>query len=1702
MVVMIILVLLFASVTTSNANYYHILSSANDSDSCLQDHCLTLSQFAGNSSLYNVYNRNITLLFHPGNHSLAVELSVAAARNISMIAANVHSNDTAFVYCHKFGRFCIRNSTLVRIKGLYFVGCGDNEIIQVKHFLLEDVTFHGVRFGRWRRSLVLQRVANGIIVNSSFISNSNLFYHGHGGAMCINDSLCYFTRSSASFKGGVVYALNSVFNISTSLFADNSASYGGIIYSSASVFNITESTFINNSAAYGGVLCTDNSSFAISTSKFTNNRASMYGGVIAALEKYTPGSTPFLNISNSSFVSNNATNLDGILYTRNNYSISSSNFTKNKAHIGGVIYAHASFFNIRHSNFVNNTALYYNITYKNGVHWSFDNNNIVKGKGGVIYANHSSFSIDFSIFIRNRAKDVGGVLLLTHNSSFSISTSKFTHNSGNQGGVILMRLSSLSIINSRFMANNASCGAIFVNQNSSLSIADSNFTNNRASYYGGAILFTEGSRFNITSTGFTENRASYNGGALYVQRWSSGSITSSKFIKNYALYGAVLFLYYGPSLHILTSTFDSNIDSSSKNNSKSENRSSNEVTCAGKPIITIKEDIIKECSIYKGVIVLLTESLFSVTSCNFTNNHATAGVIAASNSTFSIANSTYANNTAKIGGVMSTFKASFNVSNSIFSKNLAKKLGGVACTYESSFSIFRSNFTDNEASFDGGVMYTVSTVQDFNVTIADSTFSNNKANYGGIMYITGTKVDMINGTFYQNTGSFYAFSSNITFKGVTRFENCTEPLLKHSMYSKVSRKEGGAITSYNSIVTFTGETILLKNQARDGGAIVAIDSDIIVWGETLISSNMATSGSGGGVYFIKCDFYIRGHCNFTQNHASMRGGGVYASRSSIVVRPQGDLRFTSNSAKEGGGIYLKISSRLVTFSKFPRILSNDRSENGFVQFVNNYAENGSGGAIYISDKHSWSCFYSTECFIQSFAFDKLLTEATGTIVSVIFFSGNTATRHGYNIFGGLFDRCTPSQFAAVYANDITSQSNYSGIDYLQTISNITLDSIASEPVRVCFCNGTGQPNCSHETFTIKVKKGEYFSISIAAVDQVNRSVNARIRSMLINNTHGRMGEGQQLQTINRNFTKLNYSVYSPDDSEIILLFADGPCRASKLSTRYVNIQFLNCTCSIGFEPSRSDSECRYICSSALSPYITKCEPATNSVFRVNTTSWIIYINDTDPPGFMIHPICPLDYCYPPGENVSINFNLPSGSDAQCAHNRSGILCGVCQPNLSLSLGSSRCLPCPNHWSLAFIFIMFAAFIAGILLVTVILVLNMTVADGMINAIIFYTDVTAPFHRIVHSSASPNFPTVFIAWLNLDIGFDVCFVKGLDAYAKTWIHLLFPAYIIFLVVMVIQISKHSPRFTRLISCSRRRDPVATLATLILLSYAKLLSTMISVLSYATFTYPDGSKSVVWLVDGSVQYLRGKHIALVIVVVIIILLGVPFTLTLLFWQWLVRIPKINLNRWTKLNSIITPYHAPYNDKHRYWSGLLLLVRVVLYITVAVTVSSNPQIPLLMTVVLVGGLFFLKGIIGTSLSLYKRSSVDIMETVILFNLLLFAAFSWYNFKLDSRKETAIMYVSTGTVFLLLLGEIAHKVISSIGILGCIKRKPPADNAVHNQLLVPLIRFSSLSSEVTHSSIEIPVSLPTPSPNEHGRNDHDFENEKESSFIMQNVG
>ena len=1372
-----------------------------------------------------------------------------------------------------------------------------------------------------------------------------------------------------------------------------------------------------------------------------------------------------------------------IFATSSNVSVTKTKFALNEADIGGVLFAYQSIITITHCTYSYNRAYIGGAIVTAEAYFSVANSAHL---GGVIAISNVSFSVTSSTFTNNSA-NFGGVIAIS-NGSFSVTSSTFTNNTAAlRGGVMHISDAPFSVTSSTFTNNSANSGGVIAISNGSFSVFSSTFTNNTAALRGGVMYISDAS-FSVTSSTFTNNNAINVGGVMYISD-ASFSVTSSTFTNNNAHSSGVIF---AKSFSNTRSTLESthNTDFSAGVIWDTLDGSFNITNC------TFANNAAAQ---FGGVMFVNIHGSINIISSNFTNSTCSSDYIylntpdrsvggvmhVIKSGSLNISNSIFTNNTAHEGGVVFTL-TSFNINNSTFTNNSVKQSGGVINT-GASFNITNSTFTSNAAAKQGGVMYcelvefimvtsstfihnkagVIYSINGAYVNISDSSFENNAAPWhsnGGIVFTQGGTAHIIDSTFRYNSGSIHTFNSKLTFSGQLKFENCAEPLNKTP--DSLTLLEGGALTSFQSTVIFNGESSLLNNQARQGGAILAIESTIVLNGTTtIIANNTATDSSGGGVSLQQSDLDVKGNCTISNNYA-MRGGGISARSSTITVyNEEGTLLFKNNNAENGSGLCLEVNAKLYLLKTAQEIYNKSS-----VIFTGNQANY--GGAVYVADDtNSGACLPNTECFIQTLAIYEslLLSLAPSTVTANVQFTGNTATERGPDLYGGLLDRCVPSSFAEVYKQPDLSTQYYNGVKYLKDISNIALDSVSSPPIRVCFCLNESEPDCSYQPSPIKVKKGETFKVSLVAVDQVDRSVEANIISSLAS-LDGGFSEGQQTQSVGRNCKdNLTFNIYSPSDYESIHFYADGPCANSELSIRKLDIQFLNCTCPVGFQPSNSElTRCVCICDSQLPPEIN-CNFTTSSIIRKNTNVWITYINDTDQPGYVIHPNCPYDYCQPQTVNVSINLNLPDGADAQCAFNRREILCGACQEHLSLSLGSSRCLPCPTYWPAVFAVLLLAAIIAGVLLVSALLAFNMTVAVGLINGFIFYANIMSANSAVFFPSTEPSFPTVFVAWLNLDLGIDACFIAGLDTYTKTWLQLFFPVYIISLVVIIIIVSEYSPRFAALIG---RKDPIATLATLILLSYAKLLSITITVVSPAVIDYPDGSQETVWLPDGNVKYFRGKHAALLIVALLIILVGVPYSITLLLWQWIVRIPTrwkvFNWTRNTKLNAFIAAYQVPYNSKYRYWTGLLLLVRVILYIIASVTVSAHPQASLLATIVLVGGILLFKSIIN--LKVYKQSITDIVDTIIYFNLLALAAFSLYEFKIDITKQTAVAYTSTIITFLLLLGVIAYHVYL---LVMARKEKAKAVNE-QNELLLGPVQSANVDAThialVTYSVVEFP--------------------------------
>jgi len=133
-----------------------------------------------------------------------------------------------------------------------------------------------------------------------------------------------------------------------------------------------------------------------------------------------------------------------------------------------------------------------------------------------------------------------------------------------------------------------------------------------------------------------------------------------------------------------------------------------------------------------------------------------------------------------------------------------------------------------------------------------------------------------------------------------------------------------------------------------------------------------------------------------------------------------------------------------------------------------------------------------------------------------------------------------------------------------------------------------------------------------------------------------------------------------------------------------------------------------------------------------------------------------------------------------------------------------------------------------------MLLNLTVSVGSINGLIFYANVVRANQAIFFpSTASNSFLSIFIAWLNLDLGFETCFYNGLDAYTKTWLQFLVPLYIWTVVVLIIVSSHYYTIAAKLTG----RNAVQVLATLFLMSYAKLVQIAITAFSFKVLEYPD-------------------------------------------------------------------------------------------------------------------------------------------------------------------------------------------------------------------------------------------------------------------------
>ena len=480
---------------------------------------------------------------------------------------------------------------------------------------------------------------------------------------------------------------------------------------------------------------------------------------------------------------------------------------------------------------------------------------------------------------------------------------------------------------------------------------------------------------------------------------------------------------------------------------------------------------------------------------------------------------------------------------------------------------------------------------------------------------------------------------------------------------------------------------------------------------------------------------------------------------------------------------------------------------------------------------------------------------------------------------------------------------------------------------------------------------------------------------------------------------LSYTLYSTADREDLVLYPDGPCRDTGRAKVTVHVTFLPCP------PAFTLSGEHCVCEQRLQAHEANCMIGAEDNYITKQTGshlWVgaSHYSNGSYEGLILAGACPVDYC----KAEPLDFTL-ADLDRQCDNNRSGLLCGACAANLSLMLGRARCAVCPNmHLTLL---LPFAA--AGAALVVFLSVFRLTVATGSLNSIRLYANIGHVNRKVFFPNDTPNVLTVFLAWMNLDLGIEACFYDRMDEYAQTWLQFVFPIYVWILISVIILTSRYSITVSKLIG----HNPIAVLATLILLSYTKILKIIIQVFSYAELEYPSNTTTV-WLKDANVPYLQSQHLLLTVVTSLVLtLLFLPYTLLLLLGSKLYCFTGRKSFCWlNRLKPLLDSYYAPCKAHTRYWPGFLLLVRCVLYIVLTIRpTASLVAITITFTAIGFGSGYIYSG------RIYTHRYVNIIESSVYLNLIILSVAT--SNSLDPR---ALVYVLVGMVLTLTMAITAQ--------------------------------------------------------------------------------
>lgn len=838
------------------------------------------------------------------------------------------------------------------------------------------------------------------------------------------------------------------------------------------------------------------------------------------------------------------------------------------------------------------------------------------------------------------------------------------------------------------------------------------------------------------------------------------------------------------------------------------------------------------------------------------------------------------------------FRVNYSVSDSVFQNNTARGGAGASVqvftgVYNSSIDFSNCEFTKNGLAGDIVQFYAyVTSSSGLEIT---TDLMHPRIEEAGCIFgnISPSTVTIRNSNFVSNRAfssggvgvfSFYSPGQRRQFPHKVIFESCR--FIDNYAYSASALfiQEWKYIAAQPGLVVFLRDVEIKDNNnfmideyaAQSLSGIV----HVVATNLTLLGTNLISNNTDTGVYLDRSILHMEGETSFINNSAA-RGAGIrFESQSLLILSNNSELNFVNNKASVyGAGIY-----------------SNNLAVSNELRVVD--------CPIYFGE-------LSLLCF-QDFSQD--CTDVTKLNITIRF-EGNTA-QQGNMIYGTTLKTCPwAQQLTNVNENifEVLYMLQQKGLPtpiQFDTAPN-TSAAVATNPFSIVIENGTNQ------TEPILVVPGRTFNVHVEARDQFDRLAYAVITSLTEENgelnfkNHSLLGDTNYwLLSGNERSSTFNVPVtvyIEPTTEDFRVVFIGvGSYAQNSVKIRVID-------CPLGYVYNNDTKTCN--CDPRFNNFRTSCN--NDDTLSIPTNSWIGYAENYNKTILTIR--CYLDYCKSGAKNVSLK-----DVDAQCSdgYNRGGIGCGGCKEGFGLTLGENRCKKCSSYS--IFNIIGFAGI--GIGLISVFGSLRISIADGYLNGILFFSNVITLFSPVfsVQSETLKSLLRLF-SWLNLNIGFEYCFYEGMTALQQSTLSFVFPVYLYILIGLIILLSKYSQKFARSFN-SKGYSATKLFATLFVMTYTTILSNSINILGYSIVYTLDGVNRTVWITDPNQPYFEGFHAVLCVFAILMILVYlIPAPLILVAPGLVLRIPILK-----NYKPLYDAFWAPFKPQFRFWIGLRLMLR----------------------------------------------------------------------------------------------------------------------------------------------------------------------------------